>query len=344
MEMKVLRPRNNAPINYQGKPSPKASYIPPPPESDIEDDIEDSDNEYEEDSDASSDIGDYSITTIDIQNMKKPNMVPFYYEQIIVNEQRRLDENTASCEKIIDRQSHQVILSRKLAVMWMMMLQTDSSFSREALHCAIFYLDTVLSEITLDKREVASYSITAILLATKMFEHEAMEIDPEICKNQRISDEVINNCERNMVTCIEFNAARPTPTFFLRRFLQAISADKKMTVIANFFCELALMNVEFVGQRPDLLALAAACLSKLCQGEYCPMKRLLACAHMESHEGLPEVCGLMLSFASRILDYKSANILDQPDMYLRDRYDKTGDLLGNLCLDPKILDVFTTAH
>ena len=52
----------------------------------------------------------------------------------------------------------------------------------------------------------------------------------------------------------------------------------------------------------------------------------------------------MLSFASRILDYKSANILDQPDMYLRDRYDKTGDLLGNLCLDPKILDVFTTAH
>jgi hypothetical protein len=78
-----------------------------------------------------------------------------------------------------------------------------------------------------------------------------------------------------------FQLTFPTVPVFLRSFLELAQAGETACEVANFFSELALIPIDFVGADPELIATACACLGQIATGGRCPLRRLMAVIGVE---------------------------------------------------------------
>lgn len=164
---------------------------------------------------------------------------------------------------------------RRIIVDWMCEVGEEYKLSPLTIHCAVRYLDRVLSSLDVAKNRLQLVAMACILIAAKF--EEAEEIIPTLCElnecsNNAYSIDALKEMEVSVLRHLNWSLALVTPIHFLH-FYQARgiifqndlfeggpgnrrSALKYVKKYADFFAELCLQEYAFQQYLPSIMAAA----------------------------------------------------------------------------------------
>lgn len=156
------------------------------------------------------------------------------------------------------KQNDLTVSMRSILIDWLAEVTVEYKMSDETLYKAVNYIDRFLSTMAVLRGKLQLVGTAAMLLASKVEEIYA----PDVNEFVFITDDTYNRnqvlrMEHLMIKVLNFEFVVVTPLDFLHRYLRAIIADKQTEQIAQFLCELTLLEYEFIRHTPSLIA--AAC-------------------------------------------------------------------------------------
>ncbi|KAK8889195.1 cell division [Tritrichomonas musculus] len=272
-----------------------------------DDNDEYSDPEFNDNSstsyDSDDDVDFEGMPEVDQRNLNKPEKLAKYAETIFSIAIQDIPTTSASSNDFKNIQTEITPVMHETAVKWIFRIQAQYQMSNDALYEAVAYLNTILSKSPVRKSQLQLITVTCIWMASKIEERSVPKLEDlsTMCSNQYGADDFVK-CERKLLRILDFRLSFPTSKFFLRRLLDSIDAEPAIIEVADFFCDLSLMPLEFVDFSPNVIAFAAVCLGKLCLNEFCPTLRLMAYAHMNDLEDVKKCGAGMLQYAPTILN------------------------------------------
>ncbi|OHS96880.1 Cyclin, N-terminal domain containing protein [Tritrichomonas foetus] len=289
-------------------------------DNDTDDDFDEIDDNYEEE-----DTDEYeSLPEVDQRNLYKPQKLARYAETIFSIARDDISTLETSSERIHSIQSEISPELHEIAVKWIFQLHTTYKMSSDTLYEAITYLNTVLSKSEIQRSQLQLVAVTCIWMAMKVEERSMPKLSElaYLCREQYKEEDFVA-CERNLLTLLDFRLSYPTSKMFLRRLLDAVSAESQIIEAATFFCDLSLLPIEFIDFSPVVVAMASVCLGKVTLDRYCPTQRLLAYSHLSNADDVKKCAAMLLKKAEPVISDKN-HIL----------YKKfTQESLGNVILD-----------
>ena len=243
------------------------------------------------------------LTAVDRRNMGKPAKVAKYAEMIFSIARQGLSAVSVSSEQFKSTQSEITPQMHETAIRWILMVQQEYQMSNDTMYEAVTYLNIILCKSPVRKSQLQLVTLTCLWMASKIEERVVPKLEEFslMCSNQYKIDDFIK-CERKLLRLLDFRLSFPTAKFFLRRLLDSIDAEYQVVDAANFFCDLSLLPIPFLDYQPNIIAMAAVCLGKLCLNEFCPTLRLQAYGHINELTEVRKCAQSMLSYAPVIIN------------------------------------------
>lgn len=260
---------------------------------------------------------------IDIRNLNDPMRLSKYAEMIFCKARDDFGSIVSSNEVLTSTQNLEAPHWHETCVKWIFKIHREYEMRRDTLFEAVAYLNIVFARRKVEISDLQLLTVTCLWMAAKIEEGVVAKLDEmcEICSDNVTQQDFVR-CEREVLMMLGFKLNYPTSIFFLRRLLDAIEANKEIREASKFFCELSLIYIDFLDYQPDVIALAAASLGKVCLGEYCPTRRMCLYGHVEAVDRVKQCCARMLHFAREIVA--------TPGHYLLARY-ALGKSTGAIC-------------
>ncbi|CAJ2635906.1 unnamed protein product [Trifolium pratense] len=147
---------------------------------------------------------------------------------------------------------------RAILVDWLIEVHDKFDLMQETLFLTINLIDRFLAKQNIVRKKLQLVGLVAMLLACK---YEEVYV-PAVSDLIHISDKAytrkdVLDMEKLMLNALQYNMSLPTVYVFMRRFLKAAQADKKLERVAFFLVELSLVEYEMLKFPPSLVAAAA---------------------------------------------------------------------------------------
>ncbi|KAL9225718.1 hypothetical protein vseg_001609 [Gypsophila vaccaria] len=147
---------------------------------------------------------------------------------------------------------------RAILIDWLIEVHYKFELMEETLYLTINLIDRFLALKPVVRKKLQLVGVTAMLLASKYEEVSVPVVeDLVLISDKAYTRKEVLDMERMMVNSLQFNLSIPTPYVFMRRFLKAAEADKKLELVSFFLIELCLIEYEMLRFPPSLLAAAA---------------------------------------------------------------------------------------
>ncbi|KAK9748486.1 hypothetical protein RND81_02G060700 [Saponaria officinalis] len=147
---------------------------------------------------------------------------------------------------------------RAILIDWLIEVHYKFELMEETLYLTVNLIDRFLAIKPVVRKKLQLVGVTAMLLACKYEEVSVPVVeDLVLISDKAYTRQEVLEMERMIVNSLQFNLSIPTPYVFMRRFLKAAEADKKMELLSFFLIELCLIEYEMVTYPPSLLAAAA---------------------------------------------------------------------------------------
>ena len=148
---------------------------------------------------------------------------------------------------------------RSILVDWLVEVAEEYKLVSDTLYLSVNYIDRVLSSMPVQRSRLQLVGVSCMLVAAKYEEIYAPQVDEfvYITDNTYTRNEVIQ-MERKILDLLGFELTAPTGKHFLRRFIQSSEPDGKTELLANYLCELTLVEAKFLQYLPSKVA--AACV------------------------------------------------------------------------------------
>ncbi|KAM0869497.1 hypothetical protein ACQ4PT_040637 [Festuca glaucescens] len=131
-------------------------------------------------------------------------------------------------------------------------------FMDETLFLTVNIIDRFLEKEVVPRKKLQLVGMTAMLLACKYEEVSVPVVeDLVIISDRAYTKGQVLEMEKWILNTLEFDMSVPTPYVFMRRFLKAADADRKLHLVSFFMLELCLVEYQMLKYRPSLLAAAA---------------------------------------------------------------------------------------
>ncbi|KAL2988361.1 hypothetical protein AAZX31_11G082700 [Glycine max] len=128
----------------------------------------------------------------------------------------------------------------------------------ETLFLTVNLIDRFLAKQTVARKKLQLVGLVAMLLACKYEEVSVPVVgDLILISDKAYTRKEVLEMEKLMVNTLQFNMSVPTAYVFMKRFLKAAQADRKLELLAFFLVELSLVEYEMLKFPPSLLAAAA---------------------------------------------------------------------------------------
>ncbi|KAJ6235544.1 g2/mitotic-specific cyclin-3-related [Anaeramoeba flamelloides] len=153
---------------------------------------------------------------------------------------------------------------RGILVDWLSDVCQEYKLHSETLYLAVNYIDRFLSLNCISKKHLQLLGVTALFIASKY-----EEVYPPTVKNfsditeNSISKKDIFKCEIKIVNALQFDLSPVTPKPFLKRYLRASQADLKTMLLANYFCEIQLIDSTYLAFLSSQIAASSVALAKM---------------------------------------------------------------------------------
>ncbi|XP_053199285.1 G2/mitotic-specific cyclin-B3 [Scomber japonicus] len=194
---------------------------------------------------------------IDSQNTEDCFMCPEYAKEIFDYLKQR-EEKFVLCDYMPKQPSLNPEM-RAILIDWLVEVQENFELYHETLYLAVKMTDHFLDQTPVHREMLQLVGSTTMLIASKFEERSPPCVDDflYICDDAYKREELIS-MEANILQALSFDINIPIPYRFLRRYAKCVNAGMDTLTLARYFCEMSLMDMDFVPERGSLLA--SACL------------------------------------------------------------------------------------
>ncbi|KAK3134545.1 hypothetical protein QOZ80_6AG0550560 [Eleusine coracana subsp. coracana] len=227
-------------------------------------------NTRDEPQPAESKCGDSpSVDILDIdKDIGNPQMCASYvvdiYSNLMASELMR--RPTANYMDTIQRDITKGM--RAILIDWLVEVSEEYKLVPDTLYLTVYLIDRFLSRNYMERQRLQLLGITSMLIVSKYEEICAPRVD-EFCF---ITDNTYTKAEVLKMECqvlndLGFHLSVPTTKTFLRRFLRAAQASRKVPSVtlgflANYLAELTLIDYGFLRFLPSVVAASAVFLAR----------------------------------------------------------------------------------
>ncbi|XP_004512252.1 G2/mitotic-specific cyclin-1 [Cicer arietinum] len=203
------------------------------------------------------DIMEEPVLDIDTSDANNPLAVVEYIEDLYAY-YRKVENTSCVSPNYMAQQFDINERMRAILVDWLIEVHDKFDLMHETLFLTINLIDRFLEKQSVIRKKLQLVGLVAMLVACK---YEEVSV-PVVGDLILISDRAYNRkevleMEKIMVNTLKFNISVPTAYVFIRRFLKAAQADKKLEMLAFFLVELSLVEYEMLKFPPSQLAAAA---------------------------------------------------------------------------------------
>ncbi|XP_050267881.1 G2/mitotic-specific cyclin-2-like isoform X1 [Quercus robur] len=232
------------------------------------------------------DIDDEPVFDIDSCDKKNSLAVVEYINDLYTN-YKKAESSSCASSNYMSQQSDINDRMRGILIDWLIEVHYKFELMDETLYLTVNLIDRFLAAQPVVRKKLQLVGVTAMLLACKYEEvsvpvvedfivisdkaYSRKEVLEMVYKTKsiylfpflnniirfRIYDLLVCLQEKLMINTLQFNLSIPTPYVFMRRFLKAAQADKKLELLSFFIIELCLVEYETLKFPPSLLAAAA---------------------------------------------------------------------------------------
>ncbi|OIV92665.1 hypothetical protein TanjilG_18016 [Lupinus angustifolius] len=233
---------------------------------------------------------------IDSSDANNPLAVVDYIEDLYVH-YRKIESGGCVSPNYMAKQCDINEKMRAILIDWLIEVHDKFDLLPETLFLTVNLIDRFLEKQTVVRKKLQLVGLVAMLLACKYEEVSVPVVgDLILISDKAYSRKEVLEMEKLMVNTLQFNMSVPTSYVFIKRFLKAAQADKKLELLAFFLVELSLVEYEMLKFPPSMLA-AAAVYTAQCT-VYCVKQWSKTCEwHTNySEDQLLECSSLMVDF------------------------------------------------
>ncbi|XP_056685056.1 G2/mitotic-specific cyclin-2 isoform X2 [Spinacia oleracea] len=206
---------------------------------------------------------DGPIMDIDIADQDNPLAVTEYVDDIYTY-YKKVESTSCVPPNYMDRQPDINEKMRAILIDWLIEVHYKFELMEETLYLTVNLIDRFLAIKSVGRKKLQLVGVTAMLLASKYEEVSVPVVEDLVLISDRAySRQEVIDMERLMINSLQFNLSIPTPYVFMKRYLKAAEADKRLENLSFFLIELCLIEHEMLKFPPSLLA-AAAVFSAMC--------------------------------------------------------------------------------
>ncbi|XP_008433559.1 G2/mitotic-specific cyclin-B3 [Poecilia reticulata] len=209
---------------------------------------------------------------IDSDNSEDCYMCPEYAKDIFDYLKKREEKFVLS--NYMDKQPYLSPDMRAILIDWLVEVQENFELFHETLYLAVKLTDHYLSKVPIHRDLLQLVGSTALLIACKFEERCPPPVEDflYICDDAYKRRELIG-IEANILKTLSFDINIPIPYRFLRRYARCVNAGMDTLTLARFFCEMSLMEIDFVEERGSRLASACLLMALVTKnlGGWCPI-------------------------------------------------------------------------
>ncbi|KAE9612903.1 putative cyclin B3, G2/mitotic-specific [Lupinus albus] len=203
------------------------------------------------------DIDEEPLLDIDSSDANNPLAVVDYIEDLYAH-YRKFEGASCVSPNYMAEQFDINEKMRAILIDWLIEVHDKFDLLHETLFLTVNLIDRFLEKQTVVRKKLQLVGLVALLLACKYEEVSVpVVVDLILLSDKAYSRKEVLEMEKLMVNILQFNMSVPTSYVFIKRFLKAAQADKKLELLAFFLVELSLVEYEMLKFPPSLLAAAA---------------------------------------------------------------------------------------
>ncbi|KAJ7953214.1 Cyclin [Quillaja saponaria] len=203
------------------------------------------------------DIVEEPIVDIDACDANNPLAVVAYVDDLY-GYYRRMEGLSCVSPNYMAQQSDINEKMRAILIDWLIEVHDKFGLMKETLFLTVNLIDRFLAHQTVIRKKLQLVGLVAMLLACKYEEVSVPVVgDLILIADKAYTRKEVLEMESLMLNTLQFNMSVPTPYVFMKRFLKAAQADKKLELLSFFLIELSLVEYGMLKFPPSLLAAAA---------------------------------------------------------------------------------------
>lgn len=146
---------------------------------------------------------------------------------------------------------------------WLVHVVEKFNLPAESLFLAVSYVDRYLSSIAVPHNRLQLVGSAALMLAAKLDGSDVPELSEYLYTAAgNCTKEELLYMEKTVFEILSYDISAPTTYYFLQRFAAVDKAPDSVTLLAQYVCELALLDDDpFLRFPPSLIGAAALCLA-----------------------------------------------------------------------------------
>jgi hypothetical protein len=163
---------------------------------------------------------------------------------------------------LFSRQTNITARMRATVVDWLVEVHRKLRMHTDALYLSVMLIDQYLTTTDLDKGKLQSLACAALLIAGKSGEIRPPSLlDLVSLSNKSFTVIALSQMEAALFAAVNYHVDPILSSMFLKRFLRLVNTDVRLSMLAYFVCETALLDAGFIGMTPSHVAAAAVCLA-----------------------------------------------------------------------------------
>ncbi|XP_009766698.1 G2/mitotic-specific cyclin-2-like [Nicotiana sylvestris] len=203
------------------------------------------------------DIFEEALIDIDSDDTNNPLAVVDYVEDLYAN-YRKMEGYSCVSPNYMTQQFDINERMRATLVDWLIEVNHKFELREETLFLTVNSIDRFLEKQIVARKKLQLVGLVAMLLACKYEEVSVPVVDDlVIISDNAYTRKEVLEMETLMLDTLQFNMSVPTAYVFMRRFLKAAQADRKLEVLSFFLIELCLVEYEMLKFPPSFMAAAA---------------------------------------------------------------------------------------
>ncbi|CDW78450.1 UNKNOWN [Stylonychia lemnae] len=174
----------------------------------------------------------------------------------------RLDKLEQVDANYMGRQTEINDKMRAILVDWLIEVHLKFKLQKETLFITIKIIDRFLEKEIVTKSRLQLVGVTALLIASKYEEIYPPELkDFVFITDKAYTKEHLLAMEFNILSVLSFDITFPTANRFLERYIKLLGNDHDIWSYAQFFIELALIDIRMLQYDSSVVAASAICLA-----------------------------------------------------------------------------------
>lgn len=181
--------------------------------------------------------------------------VPLYVDSVI-SQIRSKDLKFTPTSDIFENQKSITPLDRENRIKWMIDNMVKLEVSVRAMFLCVRLFNKAISLISMDATSIGLYSIACLGLGAKFENSFAQPVSSYAELSPQYTQEEIIECEEEILVKLDFQISIPTEKFFLNYWINQISSDETIGMMATFISFCAFLDSRICTYTAEVIAAA----------------------------------------------------------------------------------------